>query len=101
MVGMQLSFTLNDDVFCLKSAVTSPNFVYQVKLFRLVIKKIKCIESFQLSFEAKLLKQPASYILDVYSVKTFIIPEKVRTFQVSDAFSQQFVPEFCLVGKSL
>lgn len=97
MIGIHLSFSLNNEAFCCKTS-TSTEFIYQVKYVCLKIQKIKCIESWQLSFEARLLKEPENYYITNLTTKSWIIPQNQRLFEINDAYSTTFAPEFSMIA---
>ena len=105
MCPLSIQLNFNDDYVCLKSGVSDgTGFKYQIKQCRLLIQRVATLESFQMAFEAKLLKQPAQFVCDVFTCKSFIIPQNQRIFEVSDAFSVSFSPQktiACLIDQNV
>ena len=67
----------------------------------MVITHVKLVKYLQLKLESELLRTPASYILDIYSIKSFIIPKGQTVFSANDCFSQNFAPEQVVMGLQL
>lgn len=91
MCPLSIQLNFNDDYVCLKSGVSDgTGFKYQIKQCRLLIQRVATLESFQMAFEAKLLKQPAQFVCDVFTCKSFIIPQNQQYSKFRTLFQSLF-----------
>ena len=97
LCNVNIDITLNSDAFCLRTPITPPNFQLLVQSAVLNVRKVRLIDSFVAKFEASLLKNPISYVVQVINCKTFTLPANILTFTQSDLFNS-FLPSHCILG---
>ena len=97
LCNVNIDFTLNSDAFCLRSGDANPNYRLALKKAELNVRKIKVIDSWVANFEAKLLKNPVSYTVQIVNCKTYTLPANILTYTMSDCFNS-FLPSSCFVA---
>ena len=97
MCRLDFTFRLNNDKFCLLSAVPNTDFQYEVHGAKLIGEVIQTSAEFQLALEKQLSLKPARYEIENFYTKTYIVPNSIFEFRVSDPFQSSFLPEKAIV----
>ena len=94
MIPLHFTFTLQDDSVVINCPTPALAFKYEVLSARLIIEKVKTIESFSLSFEKKLLQTPSNFLINNLVCRSYHIPGNSQKFYLSDMFSTSFCADY-------
>ena len=98
LTQINISVQLHNDAYCLRSGENNPSYRYSVEKCVLNLKKYKLVPSIHSRLEDQLAKSAATYNLNVWSSRHYLIQPGSTEFNCPDIFQGNFLPQMAIIA---